>query len=109
MRLGEDSNNPVTLKQGRGCPASLVEVLRSRMEQRERRAFTFLVDGEEDELHLSYDELDRRARAVAAHLQALGLAGGRAVLLFPPGLDYVAAFLGCLYAGTVAVPAYPLT
>ncbi len=75
----------------------------------QRRAFTFLVDGEGEESHLSYGELDRRARAIASRLQALGMAGGRVVLLFPPGLDYAAAFLGCLYAGTVAVPAYPPT
>jgi acyl-CoA synthetase (AMP-forming)/AMP-acid ligase II len=29
------------------------------------------------------------------------------VLLFPSGADYVAAFFGCLYAGVIAVPAYP--
>ena len=33
--------------------------------------------------------------------------GGRALLLFPPGLEFITAFLGCLYSGTVAVPAYP--
>jgi amino acid adenylation domain-containing protein len=72
-------------------------------------AFTFLVDGEGAEQSLSYGGLDLRARAVAARLQELGLAGERLLLLFPPGLDYVAAFLGCLYAGAVAVPAYPPT
>jgi hypothetical protein len=40
-------------------------------------------------------------------LQALGLGGRRVLLLHPPGLDYVAGFLGCLYAAAVAVPAYP--
>jgi 8-amino-7-oxononanoate synthase len=56
---------------------------------------------------LSYDGLDRQARAVAAQLQALNLAGERALLLYPAGLDFIAAFFGCLYAGVVAVPAYP--
>ncbi|MFK0050275.1 amino acid adenylation domain-containing protein [Streptomyces sp. NPDC090741] len=56
---------------------------------------------------LDWAGLDARARAVAAHLADLGLAGRSAVLLFPAGLDYVAAFFGCLYAGVVAVPAYP--
>ena len=51
--------------------------------------------------------LDRRARALAAWLQEAGCAGERVVLLFPPGLDFVAAFFGCLYAGAAAVPAYP--
>jgi acyl-CoA synthetase (AMP-forming)/AMP-acid ligase II/acyl carrier protein len=35
------------------------------------------------------------------------MAGERALLLHPPGLEFVAAFFGCLYAGVVAVPAYP--
>ncbi len=53
-------------------------------------------------------ELDRRARTIAAHLQQQGAVGKRALLLYPAGLDYVAAFLGCLYAGVVAVPSYPV-
>src|SRR5205807_1551124 len=69
--------------------------------------YTFLVDGEGEEVFLSYGELDRRARAIAARLQAAGAAGERVLLLYPPGLDYIAAFFGCLYAGAVAVPAYP--
>ncbi|WP_138505854.1 non-ribosomal peptide synthetase [Nostoc sp. PA-18-2419] len=71
------------------------------------QAFTFLEDGETIELTLTYHELDRRSRAVGAQLQALGLSGERAILLYPPGLDYLIAFFGCLYAGVVAVPAYP--
>ena len=35
-----------------------------------------------------------------------GCDGGRALLLYPPGLEFIAAFFGCLYAGVVAVPAY---
>ena len=55
----------------------------------------------------TYAELDRRARAIAAWLQSLGLQGERALLLYPAGLDFIAAFFGCVYAGVVAVPAYP--
>jgi amino acid adenylation domain-containing protein len=89
-------------------PTSLVEVLRRRaLRQPERLAYTFLLDGESDELTLSYAELDARARAIAASLQSRGAAGERVLLLFPAGLDYVAAFFGCLYAGAVAVPLYP--
>jgi acyl-CoA synthetase (AMP-forming)/AMP-acid ligase II len=57
---------------------------------------------------LSYADLDKRARSIAAHLQARWPAGERALLLYPPGLDYICAFFGCLYAGIVAVPAYPV-
>ncbi len=73
----------------------------------ERRAYLFLDDGEREGAALTDRELDQRARAIAARLQERGLAGERALLLYPPGLEFVAAFLGCLLAGVVAVPAYP--
>jgi acyl carrier protein len=90
-------------------PATLVDLLCWRASHEpERRAYTFLGDGEAEERRVSYGELDRQAQAVAAQLDSLGVAGGeRALLFYPPGLKYVAAFLGCLYAGVVAVPAYP--
>ncbi len=44
---------------------------------------------------------------MAATLQSRGLKGQRVLLLYPPGLDFVAGFYGCLYAGAVAIPAYP--
>jgi len=70
-------------------------------------AFAYLVDGETEEVRITYAELDRQARGIAAWLQAHGLQGQRAMLLYPPGLEFIAAFFGCLYAGVVAVPAYP--
>jgi acyl-CoA synthetase (AMP-forming)/AMP-acid ligase II len=88
--------------------ASLVDLLRARaLCQSDRMAGTFLVDGERGEISLTYAGLDERARAIAARLQELELQGQRALLLYPPGLDYIAAFFGCLYAGVIAVPAYP--
>ena len=89
-------------------PSNLVDLLRHRaLHQGADRAFTFLVDGEQEEIQLSYRELDRRARAIGAWLQSRRLEGQRALLLYPAGLDFIAAFFGCLYAGVVAVPAYP--
>ena len=89
-------------------PSTLTDLLSWRaLEQPERVAYTFLKDGETDEVHLTYGELDRQARAIAAHLQVLGATGERVLLLYPSGLEYIAAFFGCLYAGAVAVPAYP--
>jgi acyl-CoA synthetase (AMP-forming)/AMP-acid ligase II/acyl carrier protein len=67
----------------------------------------FLADGDTIKGTLTYAELDHQARAIATVLQSRGLAGERALLLYPPGLDYIAAFFGCLYAGVVAVPTYP--
>jgi acyl-CoA synthetase (AMP-forming)/AMP-acid ligase II len=91
----------------RSC-STLVELLRYRSAtQPEQIAFTFLQEGETQEISLTYRDLDGKARAIASQLQTLGLSGERALLLYPPGLDYIAAFLGCLYAGVIAVPAYP--
>ncbi len=72
----------------------------------ERPAYTFLEDRPlRATATRSWAELDRRARAVAASLQALAPPGARVLLALPPGLDFVDAFFGCLYAGAVAVPA----
>jgi amino acid adenylation domain-containing protein len=86
--------------------ATLVDLLRLRAEQAATPALTFLTDGVK-EAQLSYQELDRQARTIAAQLQRLGAQGERVLLLYAPGLEYIAAFFGCLYAGAVAVPAYP--
>lgn len=85
----------------------LVDLLRWRaVQQPHLEGYTFLFSEENKEV-CSYAELDRRARAVAARLQQAGAVGERVLLLYPPGLPYIAAFFGCLYAGAVAVPAYP--
>jgi acyl-CoA synthetase (AMP-forming)/AMP-acid ligase II/acyl carrier protein len=55
---------------------------------------------------VSFAQLERRAVAVASSLRGAE-PGDRALLLCPPGFDYVAALFGCFYAGLVAVPAYP--
>ncbi|MGH9765238.1 MAG: AMP-binding protein, partial [Blastocatellia bacterium] len=69
-----------------------------------RLAYTFLADAEGDAPTLDYSELDRRARSIAGLLQQSAIAGERVLILFPPGLDFVAAFFGCLYSGAIAVP-----
>jgi acyl-CoA synthetase (AMP-forming)/AMP-acid ligase II len=87
-------------------PSNLVELLcRRALESPHRRAYIFLANGETEEVNLTYGELHTRARAIGARLQSLEAAGERALLLYPPGLDYIAAFFGCLYAGVIAVPA----
>ncbi len=55
----------------------------------------------------TYAEMERRARRIAAELLEHVKPGDRAVLIYPPGLDYAAGFFGCLWAGVIAVPAYP--
>jgi 8-amino-7-oxononanoate synthase len=87
---------------------TIVDLLRQRAAYRPHdRAFTFLVDGENEELNITYAELDRKARALGAWLLSEGMAGKRVLLLYPSGLDFIAAFMGCLYGGAIAVPAYP--
>ncbi len=87
---------------------TLVDLLRLRADQQsDQIAYRFLQDKESEIISYTYAELDRRARAIGAWLKKLGARGDRALLLYPPGLDYIASFFGCLYAGVTAVPAYP--
>ncbi|WP_226455022.1 non-ribosomal peptide synthetase [Pseudomonas sp. AF03-9] len=89
-------------------PPTLVQSLQRRAAQTpDQVALRFLAESAEHSVVLSYRDLDRRARTIAAALQANAEPGDRAVLLFPSGPDYVAAFFACLYAGVIAVPAYP--
>lgn len=89
-------------------PSTLVDILRWRaLHQPDRLAYTFLLNGEAEEVHLTYAGLDQRARAIAAHLKSLEAYRGRALLVYPPGLEFNCGFFGCLYAGAVAIPMYP--
>jgi len=90
--------------------SNLVELACSRANEKpDQMAYVFLQDGENESGRLTFTELDRRARTIAARLQSMGMTGERALLLYPPGLDYIEGFFGCLYAGVVAVPASPPT
>ena len=87
--------------------ANFVDLLRYRALENEQTAFTFLQDGETELTSVTYQKLDEQARAIAALLQNLKAKGERALLLYHPGLEFISAFFGCLYAGVIAVPAYP--
>jgi acyl-CoA synthetase (AMP-forming)/AMP-acid ligase II len=87
---------------------TLVDLLRHKAEkQPEQKIYTFLLDGEKEFCHWTYSDLEGQARKIAALLKSYRVEGQRILLLYPPGLDYIAAFFGCLYAGAIAVPAYP--
>lgn len=110
-RIDHRSGFPVVISER---PTTLVELLRRRArDQTEREAYTFLEGEGVEESSLTYGELDRRARAVSGYLRASGISEvERALLLYPPGLDYIVAFFGCLYAGGdrragVPAPAQP--
>ena len=86
--------------------ATLVSLLRERASrQPEEIAYTFLANGEKPEDPLTYQQLDGQARAIASHLQSCIYPGERVLLIYPQGLDFLAAFFGCLYAGAIAIPA----
>lgn len=87
---------------------TMVELLNYRSQNNsDQTAYTFLQSGEIEAGSLTYQQLALQARAIATKLQALNASGSRALLLYPPGLEFVAAFFGCLYANVIAVPAYP--
>ncbi|MFJ6837055.1 fatty acyl-AMP ligase [Streptomyces sp. NPDC091209] len=89
---------------------SLVDLLTAHASrQPDRTAYRYLVTGDCDgEIQdISYGRLAERSRAVAAWLQERGLAGSRAMLLYPPGIEFICGYLGCLSAGVVAVPGLP--
>lgn len=88
--------------------STLVDLLRWRAaEHPDAPVYTFLADGERETGTLTFGELDRRARALATLLTREGAADERVLLLFAPSLDFLVGLFGCMYAGAVAVPAYP--
>ena len=94
--------------QGLAQVFTLVDLLHMRAQQPvQEAAYMFLGDGETITARLSYADLEKTAQASAVLLNGLQCQGKPILLLYPPGLDYIAAFFGCLCAGAIAVPAYP--
>jgi acyl-CoA synthetase (AMP-forming)/AMP-acid ligase II len=88
--------------------SSVTELIRGHVRARPDQVAVTLVrelDKEGGATSLTYAQLDHEARRVATWLQERFPAGDRVLLLYPVGVDFVAAFLGCLYAGMIAVPA----
>ena len=88
--------------------SSILTVLRERASLKPNNtAFTF-IDYQQDWLgvteSLTWSQLYRRVLNVAGQLSVCGSVGDRAVILAPQGLDYIAAFLGAMQAGLIAVP-----
>jgi len=86
---------------------TVLDALRFHVETRgDATAYTFL-KSDDERSSVSYREVDQSARRIAVGLLQQAEPGDRAILMYPSGLDFIEAFLGCLYAGIVAVPAYP--
>ena len=84
------------------------EILQFRAQnQADQIAYRFLRDGDTDEITLTYAELYRRARLIAAEIQSKAELNERVVLLYEPGLEFICCFYACLLAGVIAVPCYP--
>ena len=87
---------------------SLVDLLRRRArETPDRLAYQFLIDGKSEGVRLTYRELDRQAHAIRDRLLRSGQRADRALLIYPPGHEFLPAFFGCLYAGIIAIPLPP--
>jgi acyl-CoA synthetase (AMP-forming)/AMP-acid ligase II len=86
----------------------LPDILRERAaSQPDGRAFTFLDSGEREGSRLTWASLEQRSRAIASAIRARVAPGARLLLLYPPGLEFVAAFFASLRSGTIAIAAYP--
>ncbi|MDA9498336.1 fatty acyl-AMP ligase [Bradyrhizobium sp. CCBAU 11357] len=85
-------------------PRSLVALLARRAAEQADRAYVFVSDRGTEEAALTFRQLSDCASALAARLAAVARPGDRAILVFPPGLEFLVAFFGCLMSGIIAVP-----
>jgi acyl transferase domain-containing protein/acyl-CoA synthetase (AMP-forming)/AMP-acid ligase II/aryl carrier-like protein len=86
---------------------NLVSIIQNNaINQPKQLAYLFLSDGKQETMRIYNDELDEKARIIAATLQKRKLFSKRVLLLYPSGIDFIAAFIGCLYAGVIAVPVH---
>ena len=97
------TNDPKILPAG-----NLVELFEIRTGERpEKMIYSFLEDGLNVTSSITYREMNKRAKSVAAYLQKHFKKGDRALMLFPSGIEFIVSLVGCFYSGIIAVPAYP--
>ncbi|KDO26059.1 hypothetical protein SPRG_20618 [Saprolegnia parasitica CBS 223.65] len=96
--------------EGLAVEASIVDLLKRRAtETPDKVVYVFLDDAGKESVVMTFADVDRAARRVAATLQqdASLKKGDRVMLCYPPGLDFAMGFWGCLYAGAIGIPVYP--
>ncbi|MDJ0763008.1 MAG: SDR family NAD(P)-dependent oxidoreductase [Myxococcota bacterium] len=88
--------------------SNIIDLMSQRAEiHPDRTAVVFLQDGEIEAGKLNYGQLDLKSRILAAQIRTRVEERDRVLIACPSGIEYVISFFGCLYAGTVAIPAYP--
>lgn len=94
---------------GSAVASTLIEVLEARAARQPHEiALRFLSDQGEAQAAIGFEELRARAASFARRLAAAGAKPlDRALLVFPPGAEFLVAWFGCLYASVVAVPIMP--
>lgn len=92
-------------------PKTIIDLLEMQVKKHPNEiAYEFIYRSDIPSQFLSYQRLSSQARAIACELKSQGLnPGSRALLMYPPGLDLILAYFGCIYAGVIAVLIYPPT
>ncbi|MFK5856959.1 MAG: AMP-binding protein [Bacteroidota bacterium] len=99
----KDNSDPIV----QDCTTYIDVIKKWTVEKPEHVVFRFLQDGVNENESFTYLQLETRSKAVASAMQKKGVKGDRVLLLFQPGLSYVASLYACFYSGFIAVPAYP--
>ena len=87
---------------------NFVELLNLRaLLEPDATAFVFF-NSPESKVELTFAQLNKYAQAIATELQKHHTVGESALLLYRPGIEFIAAFLGCLYAKVIPVPVHPV-
>lgn len=87
---------------------SIVSILDQRVNKHpEKHAFRYFTNLEDQPSVLTFQQLDEKAKAIATVLQQFNAQGERALLIYPTSLEFITAFMGCLYAGVIAIPVCP--
>lgn len=85
----------------------LLHILQRRaLDTPDKTAYTFLKDGQDVDGSYTYAQLDLLARAVAKRMGNSAV-NERALLIYPPGVEFVAGFYGAMYSGSIPIPAPP--